>query len=166
MKRTIGILLLASILVFSCTDNRTAEKMFQDGTELYEQEKISRALKTMEKLSNTYPDDPLAVKANYRMAEIYGGDLQDFEKSVEKYTYIADEYPSHEDAPKARFMAGYTLANIMKDYERAKDEYSKFIRDYPEHPLVESVRFELRNLGKELEQIEELKGIMQSAASK
>jgi outer membrane protein assembly factor BamD (BamD/ComL family) len=92
--------------------------------------------------------------------------LQDFEKSVEKYTYIADEYPSHEDAPKARFMAGYTLANIMKDYERAKDEYSKFIRDYPEHPLVESVRFELRNLGKELEQIEELKGIMQSAASK
>lgn len=166
MLKKIGILLLAGILVFSCTDKRTAEKMFQDGTVLYEQEKTSRALKTMEKLSNIYPDDPLAVKANYRMAEIYGGDLQDFEKSVEKYSYIADEYPSHEDAPKARFMAGYTLANIIKDYERAKGEYNKFIRDYPEHPLVESVKFELRNLGKELDQIDELKSIMQNPADK
>lgn len=166
MKKTIGILFMVIVLLFSCSDKRTAEKMFQDGTALYEQEKISRAIKTLEKISNTYPDDPLAVKANYRMAEIYGGDLQDFERSVMKYTYIADEYPSHEDAPKARFMAGYTLANIIRDLERAKVEYNKFIRDYPEHPLIESVKFELRNLGKELDQIEELKGIMQGAEKK
>lgn len=166
MMKKIGILLLAGVLMFSCTDKRTAEKMFQDGNALYEQDKTERAIKTFEKLSKTYPDDPLAVSANYRMAEIYGGDLQDFEMSVEKYSYIADEYPSHQDAPKARFMAGYTLANILKDYEAAKEEYNKFIRDYPEHPLVESVKFELRNLGKELDQIEELKGIMQNPESK
>ena len=59
-------------------------------------------------------------------------------------------------------MAGYTLANIMGEYDRAKIAYERFIRDYPEHPLSESVQFEIRNLGKELDQIEELKSIMKS----
>ncbi|MBN2781302.1 MAG: outer membrane protein assembly factor BamD [Candidatus Marinimicrobia bacterium] len=162
MKKHLGIIVLISALVFSCSDNRTAEALFQDAAELYKQEKITRSLKTFEKLSNTYPDDPYAVKAIYRMAEIYAGDLQDFEACVSKYMYVANEYPSHPDAPKARFMSGYTLANIIKDYKRAEAEYNKFIRDYPEHPLVESVQFELRNLGKELDQIEELKDIMKT----
>ncbi len=166
MKKIISILLILSFVLLSCSDKRTAEKMFQDGAALYEKGKPMRSIKTLERLSKSFPDDVLAVKANYRMAEIYGGDLQDFEKSVIKYGYIADEYPSHEDAPKARFMAAYTLANIICDYERAKEEYNKFIRDYPEHPLVESVRFELRNLGKDLDQIEELKDIMRSSVKK
>lgn len=162
MKKKLFVLLMISILIFSCSDNRTAEQMFQDGTELYKQEKVTRAIKTFEKLTNTYPDDPMTVKALYRLAEIYAGDLQDFESCIVKYDMIADQYPSHADAPKARFMAGYTLANIMGDYDRAKVEYEKFVRVYPEHPLVESVEFELRNLGKSLDQIEELKGIMKS----
>jgi outer membrane protein assembly factor BamD (BamD/ComL family) len=162
MKKQLLVLLLAAFLVFSCSDNRTADQMFQDGTELYKQEKVNRTIKTFEKLTNTYPDDPTTVKALYRLAEIYAGDLQDFESCIEKYDFIADEYPSHPDAPKARFMAGYTLANIMNDYPRAKVEYEKFVRDYPTHPLVESVQFELRNLGKSLDQIDELKGIMKS----
>jgi len=165
MRKQLVTLLLISMLIFSCSDNRTAEQMFRDGSDQYKQEKISRSIKTFEKLSNIYPDDDLAVKASYRLAEIYAGDLQDFESCVAKYDYIADEYPSHPDAPKARFMAGYTLANIMNDQDRAKIEYEKFIRDYPNHDLVESVQFELRNLGKELDQIEELKGIMKSGTS-
>jgi outer membrane protein assembly factor BamD (BamD/ComL family) len=162
MKKQLFTLLLAVVLIFSCSDNRTAEDMFQDGNDLYKEQKVTRALKTYDKLTNMYPDDDLAVKALYRMAEIYAGDLQEFETCVDKYTYIADEYPSHPDAPKARFMAGYTLANIMGEYDRAKAEYEKFIRDYPKHSLSESVQFELRNLGKELDEIEELKGIMKS----
>lgn len=162
MKKQLFTLLLATVLIFSCSDNRTAEDMFQDGNELYKEQKVTRALKTYDKLTNMYPDDDLAVKALYRMAEIYAGDLQEFETCVDNYTYIADEYPSHPDAPKARFMAGYTLANIMGEYDRAKAEYQKFIRDYPKHSLAESVQFELRNLGKELDEIEELKGIMKS----
>ena len=165
MKKQLVALLLISLLIFSCSDNRTAEEMFQDGSEYYKQEKVNRTIKIFDKLSNIYPDDPIAVKALYRLAEIYAGDLQDFETCIEKYDYIADEYPSHVDAPKARFMAGYTLANIMGDFDRAKVEYEKFIRDYPNHPLVESVQFELRNLGKELDQIDELKGIMKSDAN-
>ena len=162
-RKQIGILVLTSILLFACSDNRTAEKMFEDGAELYRQDKISQAIKTFDKLSNTYPEDPLAVKALYRMAEIYAGDLQDFESCVKKFSFIADEYPSHADAPKARFMAGYTLANIVGDFDRARNEYNKFIRDYPNHALVESVEFELRNLGKELDQIDELKDIMKNS---
>jgi outer membrane protein assembly factor BamD (BamD/ComL family) len=165
MKKQLVSLLLISMLIFSCSENRTAEEMFQDGSDQYKQEKVSRSIKTFEKLSNIYPDDALAVKAIYRLAEIYAGDLQDFETCVAKYDYIAEEYPSHIDAPKARFMAGYTLANIMNDQVRAKVEYERFIRDYPNHTLVESVQFELRNLGKELDQIEELKGIMKSETS-
>lgn len=161
MKKLFALLMVA-LLIFSCSDNRTAEKMFQDGGELYKQEKISRSIKTYDKLTNTFPDDPLAVKALYRMAEIYAADLQDYEKCIEKFDYISDEYPSHADAPKARFMAGYTLANVMGDYERAKGEYEQFLRDYPEHSLAESVEFELRNLGKSLDEIDELKGIMKS----
>jgi len=162
MKKQFITLLLIGLLIFSCSDNRTAEEMFQDANDLYKEGKVTRSIKTFDKLSNLYPDDDLAVKALYRLAEIYAADLQEFESCVDKYTYIADEYPSHADAPKARFMAGYTLANIMGEYDRAKIEYERFIRDYPEHPLAESVQFEIRNLGKELDQIEELKSIMKS----
>ncbi len=162
MKKKLGTLLLTTLLIFSCSDNRTAEEMFGDAGQLYEEQKFERAVKTYAKLSETYPDDPLAVKASYRMAEIYGGDLQDFESSIERYTFIAEKYPSHRDAPKARFMAGYTLANIVGDHERAKEQYDRFIRDYPEHDLAESVKFELRNLGKSLDQIEELENIMKN----
>lgn len=165
MRKSFISLLLIGLFIVSCSDNRTAEDMYQDANDLYKQEKISRSIKTYDKLTNMYPDDDLAVKALYRMAEIYAGDLQEFESCIDKYTYIADEYPSHPDAPKARFMAGYTLANIMKEYDRAKVEYEKFIRNYPEHPLVESVKFELRNLGKGLDEIEELQGIMKSGSS-
>ncbi|MFA6617649.1 MAG: tetratricopeptide repeat protein [Candidatus Neomarinimicrobiota bacterium] len=162
MKKQLFTLLMVSLLIFSCSDNRTAEQMFQAGNELYAQDKVNRTIKIYDKLSNTYPDDPLAVKALYRVAEIYASDMQDFEKCVEKFNYISNEYPSHPDAPKARFMAGYTLANIMIDLERAKVEYEQFLRDYPEHSLAESVEFELRNLGKSLDEIDELKGIMKS----
>ena len=65
MKKQLVTLLLISMLIFSCSDNRTAEQMFQDGSDQYKQEKISRSIKTFEKLSNIYPDDDLAVKASY-----------------------------------------------------------------------------------------------------
>lgn len=166
MRKWITFITMTALLLFaSCSDNRSPEKMYEDATNFYRDGKIQKAIKTYKKLTDTYPDSELAVKVTYKLAEVYAGDLEDYETCVAYYCYLADEYPSDPSAPKARFMAAYTMANIMKDYKAAQTEYKKFVRDYPDHSLIESVEFELRNMGKQLDEIDELKGIMKQSTT-
>ena len=59
-------------------------------------------------------------------------------------------------------MIGYVFANFLNDYESARLEYEKFLQLFSskaDSGLVESVKFELRNLGKDLNEIPQLKHI-------
>src|SRR6056297_969425 len=100
-----GLLLFLSavlLLTWSCSDNRSPEMMYDDAGDLYRDGKIHKAVKTYNKLTDTYPDNTLSVKATYKLAEIYAGDFQDYRSCINRYQYLADEYPSDPSAPKAR----------------------------------------------------------------
>ncbi len=59
-------------------------------------------------------------------------------------------------------MIGYVFANFMRDYESARVEYERFLELFESEAdsgIVQSVKFELKNLGKDLNEIPQLKHI-------
>ena len=56
-------------------------------------------------------------------------------------------------------MIGYIYANVLDDSENAQVEYNLFLQKYPDHELTPSVKFELDFLGKDINDIPQLKHI-------
>ena len=56
-------------------------------------------------------------------------------------------------------MIGFIYANSVSDTAKAREAYTIFLKKYPDHELVSSVKWELAHLGKDINQIPELKNI-------
>ena len=59
-------------------------------------------------------------------------------------------------------MIGYVFANFVQDYDAARIEYERFLELFEteaDSGLIQSVKFELKNLGRDLNEIPELKHI-------
>jgi len=52
------------------------------------------------------------------------------------------------------------LHNELGENDAAAKYYSKFIEEYPDHEMAPSVEFELKYLGKSLEEIPELQHLL------
>ena len=75
------------------------------------------------------------------------------EKAVTLYEELLRVYPDSEYNSTALFMIGYVCANQLGDNKKAKRVYSEFLEKYPDSELVNSVQFELENMGKTPEEI-------------
>jgi outer membrane protein assembly factor BamD (BamD/ComL family) len=58
-------------------------------------------------------------------------------------------------------MQGYIHANELMNYDSASVLYRDFIDLYPNHEMVESVKFELKYLGLGINEIPELKHLIE-----
>jgi len=77
---------------------------------------------------------------------------------AEKYFQkILDEYPNGMYSSKALFMVGFVNANYLKNFEKAKKYYSEFLEKYPSHDLADDAKYELENLGKDINELPFLK---------
>ncbi|OGB62900.1 MAG: hypothetical protein A2Y94_04685 [Caldithrix sp. RBG_13_44_9] len=77
---------------------------------------------------------------------------------AEKYFQkILDEYPTGMYSSKALFMVGFVNANYLKNYEKARKYYSEFLEKYPNHDLADDAKYELENLGKDINELPFLK---------
>ena len=63
--------------------------------------------------------------------------------------------------PFSKFMQGYIHANELMNYDSASVLYRDFIDLYPNHEMVESVKFELKYLGLGINEIPELKHLIE-----
>ena len=57
-------------------------------------------------------------------------------------------------------MIGYNYANNLNDLKSAEIEYKIFLEKFQTHELAISVKFELENLGKSIDEIPALKHIL------
>jgi outer membrane protein assembly factor BamD (BamD/ComL family) len=70
---------------------------------------------------------------------------------AEKYFQkILDEYPDGMYSSKALFMVGFVNANYLKNFEKARKYYTEFLKKYPNHDLADDAKYELENLGKDI----------------
>ncbi len=160
MKKIVVLMFAIMVLLSSCADNRTAQEIYNDSNKLANQKEFEKAIVELQLIEEKYPEDVLVVESIYKMAEIYMQNMHNFSEAATNYNKLADNFPSSKYSAKSRFMAGFLYANKINDLEKAKETYSKFLQEHPGHELIQSVEFELRNLGVPIEKIEELKEII------
>jgi outer membrane protein assembly factor BamD (BamD/ComL family) len=154
------LLPLLVLVILSACDNRTPDQIYNAALDAKAQKKYDLALKEYERLANKFPEYEMVPKALYDVAELQMNQQNDLEAAIKAFQRLADQFTHSEEGLKARFMAGFLLANNVHRYEDAANEYHRFLTDYPNNSLIEAVRFELDNLGKPIEEIPTLKGLI------
>lgn len=84
---------------------------------------------------------------------------QDLEVAVENFKGLVEYYPESKYNAEALFMLGFINANDVKDFDNAQKYYSEFLKKYPDHELAFSAKYELENLGKDINELSIFKEI-------
>ena len=161
----ISIMTTAIIMLTSCSIKETEDELWSKTKVLQSQEKHDEVLETLQKLLDNYPESEYTSEARFMLADGFANFKNDYPKAVIEYRRIILEFPDSNLAPKAQFMIGYIYANYVKDYDKARAAYLEFRKNYEDNDLSQAVEFELQYLGKDLDDITELKKITGSDGS-
>ena len=74
---------------------------------------------------------------------------------IDLYEELLRQYPESEYAAQAQFMIGFIYSEELDSEEPARIAFQKVIDDYPENDLVESAKWMLENMGKDMPDIVE-----------
>ena len=132
------------------------DTLLSNGKKFEEEEKFISAVAKYEKLVELYPNSTLCPEALYRAGLIQANILQDVNTASKHFLTVVNQYKNSEYAPQAQFMIGFIYANSKPDTAKARTAYKTFLENYPEHELVPSVQWELKYLGKDINEIPEL----------
>ncbi|MFQ5628132.1 MAG: tetratricopeptide repeat protein [bacterium] len=158
MKRLaplIFVLLFPFILMVACGNLKTEDQLFSEIEKFKSEEKLVDATKAMEQFVEHFPESERRSPMMKELAILYVGSARDFRKAIELYKQMQEEYPSDTSlVAQCQFMTGYIYANDLQEYDNARIEYEKFLKLFPNNELADDVQWELRNLGKDLSQIE------------
>lgn len=156
MKKFLSIAtVILLIMVIGC-GKLADEHLMELGKDNEEKEQFTEAISNYEKVVKLYPESEYCSEALHRTGLVYANGIQDFEKAVSYFQRVIDEHPESKFAAISQFMIGFTYANSTMDTSKAKEAYEIFIEKYPDHELVSSVEFELKYLGKDINDITEL----------
>ncbi len=161
MKRKYLSSLLILVFIVGCGEKipKTAIELF-NRAEMHRQAKdTAAAIKDLKLLVEHFPDDLMASKSQYILGDVYMNDMLDFESAITEYRKVYQKFNNPQEEPHARFMIGYIYSNYLSDYDKARVEYVAFLEKYPDHELAPSVKFELENMGKDINEIDVLKHI-------
>jgi len=151
------------LIVVACGVRKTAEELWSSSEREINARQYHKAIKALGTIVRTYPDHPLAPEAQFKIGDIYMNNTNDLHKSLAAYQETNTRYPQTDAGVKALFMIGFVNANHLVDYEAARQAYTDFLNRYPNHELTPSVKFEMENLGKPVEDIDALKGIVNAS---
>jgi TolA-binding protein len=152
--------IIASIivsLIIGCGEKQTKEQLFALSEKLEKDEKFNDAIVSYQKLIKKFPSSNFADQSQYKIALIYSNNLNDFDKSINAHNVLIEQYPNSKYVAQSIFMIGFIYANNLNNLEKAKEYYNQFLQKYPNHELVNSVKWELDHLGKDINDIDFLK---------
>jgi len=159
MKQIIVWISLFSFLIIGCEGKKTAEEYYTVAEVERNAKNIKASLENLESLIKKFPEHALAPQAQYLVGDIYMNDLRDFDNAILSYQKVVDNYSGSSHEAQAQFIVGYVQANILNDFEKATASYNLFLEKFPDHELAPSVKFEMDNLGKDINDIPVLKHI-------
>jgi TolA-binding protein len=162
MKKYLLIGLIIPFVLISACGNRaskSAEGYWDSANKYFESQDYEKCAQEYRNIFRFYPNDALALKALFAMADVYKNNISNVDSSISIYERIYQKYPDSDKTPNALFMIGYIYANDIKDFEKARASYTRFIQTYPNHTLVPSAQWELENLGKSLDDIPQFEDV-------
>ncbi|PIE79179.1 MAG: hypothetical protein CSA15_04180 [Candidatus Delongbacteria bacterium] len=77
--------------------------------------------------------------------------------AIDAYENFLKNYPDNEKVPNVEFLIAFTYNNDLNKKDLAKKMYNEFIKKYPNHDLVQSAKFEMETMGKNLNEIDSFK---------
>jgi len=84
---------------------------------------------------------------------------RDYVAAVDAYKNVVAQYPNGDRADEAQFMIGFLYANDIGDTLQARTAYENFLKNYSsasDEGMVLSAKWELANLGRDIEEINEV----------
>ena len=84
---------------------------------------------------------------------------QKYAEAVVKYEELVTMHPRNKLAAQSQFMVGFICANELNELEKAAEAYRAFLENYAatsDSGMVASAQWELENLGKDINDIEDL----------
>ena len=149
----LNTLLIVLLMLYSCDISNSPEKLFAKANAERSQNNFKKAAKILRNLVNSDADQEILVKSNLLLAEIFYHDLKDFNQAIQEYDNFCKAFPDHKNAASSLFMQGFIYHNSLSDLQMAEKLYLKFLDEYPDHELALSVRWELDNLGKNIDEM-------------
>lgn len=148
-----NIMIIGLLILQSCDISSSPEKLFSKANAERSQSNFKKAVKILSNLVNSDADEEILVRSNLLLAEIFYHDLKDFNQAIQEYDNFCKAFPDHRNAASSLFMQGFIYHNSLSDLQMAEKLYLKFLDDYPDHELALSVRWELDNLGKNIDEM-------------
>ena len=149
----LNTLLIVLLMFYGCDTSSSPEKLFSKANVERSQSNFKKAAKILRNLVNSDADEEILVRSNLLLAEIFYHDLKDFNQAIQEYDNFCKAFPNHKNAASSLFMQGFIYHNSLSDLQMAEKLYLKFLDEYPAHELALSVRWELDNLGKNIDEM-------------
>lgn len=105
----------------------------------------------------------MGEKEYFDLANQYMGQ-QNWEKAEQNFAIIYEKFPNGVFTSKALFMMAYINANHLNNLDKARQYYTEFLEKYPNHELADDAKYELDNLGKDIEELPFMKGAEQESS--
>ena len=86
----------------------------------------------------------------------------DWKQAEANFEKLVRNYPNGVYSSQSLFMMGFINANYLKNLDKARQYYQEFLKKYPNHKLAKDARYELQNLGKDIEDLPFIKGVEDS----
>ena len=152
---------ILAILVFlnfySCEKNNNLNEMWDKAEVYYQNKNFDDSVIILNKIINMEnTSEDLKVKSLFLISEIYLNEYKEYDISLSFLDQILNFYQGHNLHKRALFTKAYINANYLDAYTDAIVLYNLFLESYPNDELVSSVNYELEELNKFQEQIDEL----------
>ena len=106
----------------------------------------------------------LSEEEQYKVSyDLYNN--QEYEAAIDNFKKVVKNYPTGKFTAQSIFLIGFIANNYTKDLEEAKKYYQMFIDKYPDHELISSAKYELENLGKDVDALPIFKDLADSTGT-
>jgi tol-pal system protein YbgF len=116
----------------------SARALFDRGMDSWNRGERGQAVLDFEELIQTYPSDPLAASAQFRVGEAYYA-ARDFERAALEYRKAVSLAPKGKDTPQALLRLGLAYRAQKKEAD-ARQAWNQLIRDFPDSDATEEAR--------------------------
>jgi len=167
MKKVLltGIAAVVALTMLAGCAKMPDEKLMVKGKQMESEQKFTEAIASYQKLIDKFPTSPLVPEAMYQKALVHANALQEYDIAVSGLAAVLEKYPDNRIASRSQFMIGFIYANSVGDTARAGEAYRAFLKKYPNDELKPSVEWELKYLGKDIDDIPELTTLGEGSAA-
>ncbi|NOR44949.1 MAG: outer membrane protein assembly factor BamD [Candidatus Delongbacteria bacterium] len=125
------------------------ERLYKDGAQVYVS-KLNHDIKDVKYVRT--PEELFVEAQEFAYVGMYA-------HAIEDYKLFLKSFPKSDKVANVKFLIAFTYHNNLEDLDNATKEYNEFIKQYPNSPLKVSAEFELKNIGKTIEEIEMFKDL-------